>query len=263
MAYVYLPPRVENYFPSGPPYLSGLGDYTADMNAYRLAALHYRQAVAAYPALKAKYDAAMVDYAAAVKQLQAGYDAAGVAWSKQFAAIRDANTTKSAAIAKSYGLSLPNSYYLSGACLTQEQHNAYAQKCSTTVKGLGSSDPDCGYKLLPVCAFPAHPGSPTYPKQPVAPAVPVAPTMPTAPAVTTPVVTTPVVTTKPTTAPIAVPVVIPQTPQQVDEPVTTDLTPVAQEPKQAGMLSNGLLLVALGIGGYLIYRTVKKPKAAA
>jgi len=49
-------------------------------------------------------------------------------------------------------------------------------------------------------------------------------------------------------------------------PTPTPETPVTApgpDTKQASVLMNGLIIVAVLTGGYLVYRTLKKPKAAA
>lgn len=304
MAYVFFPPRVDNFFPAGPPYLSGmglhglalaglghvgLGDYAADLAAYQKALYAYRldklkwnrekliyesaksSAVAQGSAQAASYGIAMDGYTrdkAAWDKEYTAYLAAMDTYNTQYAGIKQANTARALTISKSYGLSLPQSFFDGGACLSQSQHDAYARTC-VTVKGLlgtglGSQDPDCGYKALPVCNYPTRPtvrakpsppAAPTYPKTPTLRAEPVAPTAPTAPAVvprTTPTLT-PVVRNPPT--PTSTPVI-------VTTPEPTSVPDAVEPVHQANMVRNGLLLVAVLGGGYLVYRTLKKPKAA-
>ena len=47
------------------------------------------------------------------------------------------------------------------------------------------------------------------------------------------------------------------------EPAPEETPIPVEEPKQANVLMNGLILVAVLGGGYLVYRTLKKPKAQA
>jgi len=270
MAYVYFPPRVSNYFPGGPPYLSGLGDYAADLATYKtkLAAwkmdhLKWQREKATYTALLAKYNLAVKDIEQEYSVNMAAYNAALNDYYTAFAGTKHGYTERSRTIDASYGLKLPQSYYSGLACLTQAQHDSYAKNC-TTVKGLGrwglgSNDPDCGYAKLPICNYPVKPVAPTrvYPKAPTLRAEPKSPTAPTAP----PVVTTTPVTTTPSSssgggggAPAPTPT--PDVPPDA-------ITPTAEPNKQANMVRNGLLLVVVLGGGYLVYRTLKKPKAQA
>ncbi len=282
MAYVYYPPRTSNFFPPGPPYLAGLrgygmrglGDYASDLAAYtvannkwRLAKLAYDRDVKAYgnkiKAVDAAYAAALAKYnadKAAWDNEAAAYSVAMTSWN----ANNRLNAERSMKIASTYGLNLTQGYYQSGACLTQAQHNEYARQCVTVrgigyLRGLGSTDANCGMKALPVCvppptlrAKPTPPARGAYPAKPVSPGPqPIAPTPPA--------------TTTPTTIPTTIPTTTPTTPSgPVTTPVSVpDTTPVvADDPKQANVLMGGLIVAAVVVGGYLVYRTVKKPKAA-
>ncbi len=276
MSYVLFPARETNFFPPGPPYLAGLrgfgslGDYAADLAAYntamtkwRLAKLNYDKAIkfnaAKIKVIDAAYDAALASYNADKAQWDHEYGAyvtAATSWEADFARYKAANATRAKTVESSYGLTLPQSFYDNGACVTQAQHDNYARLCVTVkglgMTGLGSSDPACGGKALPVCQFGpyptlrAKPKAPTraaYPANPVSPGpAPVAPTPPPATS------TTPIPVTPPTTAP---------GPDQTLTPVT------AEDSKHANVLMNGLVLVAVLGGGYLVWRTLKKPKAQA
>lgn len=292
MSYVYLPPRTSNYFPPGPPYLSGLGrlglgDYAADLAAYKTALQKYEVANKVWHNDKKKYDAAMASYlqqvktrdalyAGAVKKYnadkaawdsdKASYDVAMNAWGRAFSETRAANTTKAKQIAQTFKLNLPQSFFDAGACISAAD-KAYWQKNCTVVKGLGivSYGDACGMLRLPVCSFadkptlraaPTPPRKPVYPAMPTLRAAPTPPVAPTAPPSVPVVVTTPVVTT-PTPSSPSVPG------PSLPNPTPEETTIPYEEPKQANVLMGGLLLVAVLGGGYLVYRTLKKPKAQA
>lgn len=280
MSYVFFPPRTENYFPPGIPYLAGvgsLGDYAADLAAYktaydkwRLAKTSYTRSLSIYEAqVKAiddAYASALAAYNQALSKYNQDYAAFLVAannWNAAFSAYRKANTEKSMTIAKAHGMTLSAAYYNSGACVTQAQHDAYARNCSTVkglgMRGLGSSDPDCGGAKLPVCQFGPFPTAPSKPTPPVRGAYPKAPVDP-GPAPIEPKAP-PAVTTTPSSGGGSSPVTPPSTPAIT--PVTDDSSvPVTADSKQANVLMNGLVIVAVLGGGYLVYRTLRKPKAA-
>ncbi len=294
MSYAYFPPRTENYFPPGMPYLAGLrgmrglGDYAADLKQYRLDTLAYNRNMKVWNAAKAKYDTDSASYGNTIASIAASYAtaqgeyqrdlaawnteydtyaAALAAWKATCKQIVNDNAVRASGIAHSYGLTLPQSFADAGYCLSQAQKDAYAKNCVTVkglgyLRGLGSSDPDCGWKAMPLCSFPAPPtirakpsapSAPKYPAKPTLPAQPVAPVAPTQPAATVPnnggyaTTKTPHMPTGP--APSATP--------------DPSIVPVDDPNNNAGMMRNGLLLVALGVGGFLVYRTLKKPKAAA
>lgn len=285
MSYVFFPPRTENFFPPGPPYLAGmrgLGDYAADLAAYktdlskwRLESLKYASAIKAYDAKVKAIDAAYAAAVASYTQDKARWDSEYAAylvaaknWNAAFATYQKQNAARAQTIASSYGLNLTPAFYSAGACVTQAQHDAYARNCTTVkgigqIRGLGSSDSDCGGKALPVCQFGPFPTvrpQPTPPQRAAYPAKPSPlrpePVAPTAPAVTTPssggggswgtssggggAAMTP-------------------TPDTTPAPET----PTADDYKQSNVLMGGLLVAAMLGGGYLVYRTLKKPKAQA
>lgn len=285
MSYVFLPPRTANYFPASMPYLAGvrgLGDYAADLEAWKKEQAYYKADLKRWTEDKAKYDAAMATYNQAMSQINGAYASAQAqyanikaqwdadyntysaalgAWNAQVAAIRAQNRAKSEQVAKSYGITLPASFLNGDACITQAQKDAYRQACrSGTVKGLvglGSSSPDCAWAALPVCSFPAKPTLRPMPLPPAKPTFPAKPTlrpMPTPP--TTPQPTPPpVVTTTPAVTPTTTPI------PGGGEPPATELTP--EDDKQANLVMGGLIVAAMLGGGYLVYRTLKKPKAQA
>ena len=288
MSYVFLPPRTDNFFPPGPPYLAGLrglrglGDYAGDLAAYqadlakwKTESIGYQRALRVrdtqIKTIDANYNAALASYVAdkaAWDKEYAAYLVAAKSWNANFEAKKAANTARAQTIAQAHGLNLSTGFYTSGACVTQAEHDAAARNC-TTVKGLGyaglgGSDIDCGVKKLPICDFgpfpsvrsqPKAPSKPTYPAAvpPLRPA-PVAPVEPPPP---TRVVKTLTPTPSAPQTPSSVPVVsLPSDPGPNEA-----LTP--EDSKQASMFRNGLILVAIATGGYLVYRTLKKPKAQA
>ncbi len=289
MSYVFLPPRTANYFPPDMPYLAGLrglrglGDYASDLTAYKVAYAAYQKDYAAWVAEKKQYDADLAAWGHSVAVAQAkykvklaaykkdlaawnieygAYQIALNAWDVVFAGYKRDNTSRSLTIAAAYGLSLPQSYYDTGACLPQSSHDSYASRC-VTVKGLGrygglgSLDADCGMSKLPVCQFGPMP---TLRSQPVEPKAPVVPAKPTLRA-------QPVEPTAPATPPPSATVPSGGGGQAAPGPAPdgsgTPGPSLAPSNQSGGMIRNGLLLVAVLGGGYLVYRTIKKPKAAA
>lgn len=290
MSYVFLPARTDNFFPPGPPYLAGLlglrglGDYAADLAAYqadynkwRLEKLEYTNATklreTKIKRIDAAYNAALATYTAdkaSWDKEYAAYLVAAKSWNANFEAKKAANTARAQTIAQAHGLNLSQAFYSQGACVTQAEHDAAARNC-TTVKGLGyaglgGSDTDCGIKKLPVCDFGPYPTIRPQPKAPSKPPYPAVPTLraqPVAPVEPPPKVVTKITKTLTPTPPSA-----PQTPSSVpvvslpsDPGPNEALTP--EEPKHANVLMNGLIVVAILGGGYLVYRTLKKPKAQA
>lgn len=263
MSYRYLPARTDNFFPPQVPYLSGLGDYASDLATFERDWARYLTLVAAFEKDLASYNATVSSIDTYYANAARSYNEQFARYQSQYAAIKSANTEKARTLAKNYGFTLPQSFFDNGACISPAQRDAYARNC-TTVKGLGrfgglgSADPDCGMKQLPVCNYPVAPVKPVKGAYPKRPTPPVAPTRPTPPATTTPGSGSgsgsgsgggnngnsgggnPVVTTTPLT------------------PVTT----TDDDTKKSGMVRNGILLVVVAGGAYLIYRTVKKPKAA-
>lgn len=279
MSYRFFPSRQQNFFPPQVPYLSGfhgLGDYASDLASYNVAQKVYEADHAKWLAEKSAYDVAYANWQAAVKSVNAmnrlnasrdqavaaaydrnyaAYQAAASAWAQAFSEMRKANIERAKTISNTYGLSLPSSFYDNGACLSQAQHDAHAAQC-TTVKGLGSLDPDCGWKALPVCNMPPRPTPPTKPAAHAAKPLPPEPTLRPEPKPPTPPVNTGGsggggngggMTTPGGGSPATDP-----------GPITT-----TDDAKKAGLFSNGLILLAIAGGGYLVYRTLRKPKAAA
>ncbi len=227
--------------------LAGFGDaasdYAADHAAWLTEQAAYNNAAQAYAAQSAgassSYAQAQQNYQrdlASWKTEQAAHTAAVLARSKQQLvnqrALDAANTAARAA-----GAVTPAGY---PGCVSQAQHDAWQQQCtmmSQTVRGLGV-DPTgsaCALALLPVCP-------------PALPAV-----TPLRPQPTPPVQ----LSLGPPPAPLRPE---PQPPAGV---APTPGAPTAPATKSAGMLSNGLILVVVAVGGYALYRTFKKPKAAA
>ncbi len=296
MAYTFLPVRT-NYFPPSPPYLAGLsglglwgvglGDYAAEKAAYDKAYsqwktnhLLWENERHYYEVNLARYNTAVAAATAAYSKALTAYKFSKAAWdaeyaeylkkidiyNAQYAGIKRDNTTKSLSIARSSGITLPQSYWDRGACLTQAEHDNYVRTCSTVKglmgTGLGSADPNCAYKLLPVCAFPAKP---TIRAQPQPPTGVVLPTMPkplrAEPKPPTPPATQPVTTTTTSSGGGGGGGGSPVTTLDPNVPTVPEETP--QDDSRRGMIMNGLILVAVLGGGYLVYRTLKKPKAQA
>lgn len=286
MSYVYYPPRTTNFFPSGPPYLSGLlglGDYEADLAAYQIAYAKYKTDLARWYGEKTTYTAARTAWDSKIKKISLDYTKKLIAyakdkkawdseaqtyavalnaWGRGFSEAKAANTEKAKQIATTFKLSLPQSFFDFGACISADD-KAYWQKNCTVVKGLGivSYGDACGMMRLPVCAFgdkptlrqqPTPPADPVYPKKPTLRAQPIAPTAPTAPV---PVVTTPVLIPTPSSPSVPSPSLPTPTPEETTIP--------EEEPKRANVLMGGLIVVAVLGGGYLVWRTLKKPKAQA
>jgi len=284
--YVYFPPRTSNYAPRGMPYLAGLGlitggsvtklTYQADHDKWLLEQAAYIKALAAWKAkvlsLKTKYNAAVATYNKQLTAWNADYQqylSDMDTYNTQYAGIKRDNTARSQAIAKSYGITLPQSYFDKGACLTQAQHDSYARDCTTVkgIMGLGSLDPDCGYAKLPICAYPTQPSIRPAPTAPAAPAYPAAPTLRAEPQPPT-TKTSPGYTKVPPPATVVPPTIAPSSGgggAAAPTPATPDAIVPAEpeQPKQAGMLMNGLIIVAVLGGSYLVYRTLRKPKAQA
>lgn len=286
MAYTFLPPRTVNYAPPGMPYLSGfgaLGDYASDYAAWQSAHAAWKikqqnfpAALAAYNAsvktIKADYEKRLAAYNVSYSNWQAevgAYNANLSSWAQAYQKAYIANKIASDAVNTKYGLKLPSSYYQAGACITAAQQASYRRNC-TTVRGLGTlglslsgSEMDCHMAKLPICNLPAKPTPPrAQPTKPAPPSYPLAPVLPPEPQ---PPQKPPVLTTPPVVT------VIPPSSGGGGgggNPVvtTTPNTPIVEEPQddpQRGMIMNGLILVAVGVGGYLVYRTLKKPKAQA
>lgn len=281
MSYVFFPPRTDNFYPPGPPYLAGLrglGDYAADLAAYkvdydkwRIEKMQYTNAVKTRDTLIKKiddtYNAALAAYVAdksAWDKEYAAYLVAAKSWTANFEAKKKANTERSMTIAAAHGLNLTQAYYSQGACLSQAEHDAAARNC-TTVKGLGrafglsGSDTDCGLKKLPVCDFGPYPSVRAQPKAPSKAAYPPVPTLraePVAPVEPPKTKVVKTLTQSTPQTPSSVPVTVPTQPAP-DEALTPE------ESKHANVLMNGLIVVAILGGGYLVWRTLKKPKAQA
>jgi hypothetical protein len=262
-----------------------LAAYNTTMSAYNAAYAKYEKLhktweiekkvhdklVASYNEKVAKIDkefaAASIAAASAIVQWQNKQDAYVAAlqkWSAARQAERTANAAATAKIVKAYNLSPPSNF---GNCLSQADHDKYKLMCANaSVKGLagywGDWQAACGMAELPICKTP-----PPEPKSPgVKPKMPVKPAYPTKPPAMWAEPKPPV---KPAiTKPIGPPTP-PPTPPSVPTPPPTPETPVvvpadeAAELKQKNLVMVGLLAVVAIGGGYAVYRTFKKPKAAA
>lgn len=238
----------------------GLGDAMSDYVADH----------AAWVQEKAAYDKAAMGYSMTLAGQAAGYSSALASWNAQSAAhvaavvaqqqqqiIRSRALDQANTAARAAGAVTPAGY---PGCVTQAQHDAWVSTCSfmsQTVKGLGA-DPTgspCALALLPVCP-PPFPAPPPVGLKPAAPAPP-APPPPLRPEPQPPVATS-------VPVPVSTPPVLNTGPQAIPStPVLVTTPPPPPPTKSGGLLSNGLILVVAAVGGYALYRTFKKPKAAA
>ena len=148
-------------------------------------------------------------------------------------------------------------------CVYPAQLNAWKTQCANqqaaaAVKGLGASNPSgpvCLLAQLPECPDTPIP----LPVPPVAAPKPVAPGPEPQPPTPPPVTSTPTSTTLPPPVVVSPPVTS-SGPTTTPDPVIST-TPTAST-KSGGLLSSGLILLVVAGGGYAIYRTLKKPKAA-
>jgi hypothetical protein len=256
---------------------AGLGDYASDHAAWLAQKAAYDKAYAAWLAttqqLKTAYALAQSHYSIDLirwnNELKA-YNAALVNYQNAQRAIAMGYSSNQAAVQQQFpGVVFPAGY---PGCVSQAQHNAWQATCDqiTSVKGLGAlpTGPECALAMLSVCQpGPAAPAPPRpKPQPPAPPSYPAAPPSigpePQPPAnVPTP---PPIQTSIPTPAPGT-----PETPSvlvptyQSTVPSTTPPPTTQASTKSGGLLSNGLLLIVLAGGGYALYRTLKKPKAAA
>jgi hypothetical protein len=285
--YAYLPPRL-SYFPPDPPYLGGLrglGSYATDVAAYERDHAAWLQEKANYERAMAAFVASIGAQTQAYQQALATYNAAKSAWDRdaaayngallsynaQVSAQRAANIQKANEIAKAHGITLQQWVYDQGGCLTPAQQANYRAHCQS-VRGLGAGElftasTNCAYAKLPICNFPTRPTLRSPPSPPVKPSGTTTP--PSLRPEPKPPVAPPTMTTvpRPGATPIPVSTTPPKWPTAAPDPgsSTTPLTPTeeAEDLKNKNLVMSGLLIVALVGGSYLIYRTVKKPKAAA
>ncbi len=236
----------------------GAYDYAADHAAWLQEKAAAEKAGMAYAAASAgaaaSYSSNLASYNANLanwNKLQAAYAAAIVARSQQQLKNQQVRDAANAA-ARAKGAVTPAGY---PGCVTQAQHDSWQASCAwsgTTVKGLGA-DPTgsfCALAALPVCTpaipMPVSPGPKPVPPPPPVVQAPVPPALrpePQPPAATPPVLNT--------------------TPQQIPSSAPSPTPPTPALPtKSAGLLKNGLILIVLAGGGYALYRTFKKPKAA-
>lgn len=258
------------YIPAG---YSGLGDYASDHAAWL-------QEQAAYSAAYQNWQNQVAMAAQQNANNQAAYTADLARWNAEQAAYNAALSSynnQSRMSSMAYGMSLNSTLaqYPSivippgfSGCVTQAQHNAWQQTCSAlqSVKGLGAAvptGPECGLALLPVCLPPVPAPAPLRPK----PTPPSSITVSPAPPSIRPEPQPPPPAVVPTPTPLSIPTPQPSTPSVTQNPYssTVPLTPATTPAptKSAGLLSNGLLLIVLAGSSYALYRTLKKPKAAA
>lgn len=231
-------------------YSSALANYNATVQqlktAYALAVSHYGLDLARWKTEASAYNTALTNYQNAGRAQQMGYAANQAALAQQ-------------------GIVIPAGY---PGCVTQAQHDAWVSTCNqlNSVKGLGAlpTGPECLLAQLSVCgpgaapppalrAQPLPPAAPTYPAPP--PGLRPEPQPPPAPTSST--VPLPAPTPASSTLPNPPSVITPTYQSTVPLPA-----PAPASTKSAGLFSNGLLLVVLAGGGYALYRTFKKPKAA-
>lgn len=269
--------------------LHGLGDaaYDAAVAAYNADHTLWLQQKAAYDQAVAAYAGQSAGQSAEYSIAQGGYQRDLTAWNSESAARTAAVVARSQqqvsnqrlldnanAAARAAGVVTPAGY---PGCVTQAQHNSWQAICNTVnapVKGLGAdpTGPACALALLPVC-IPALPAiAPLRPK-PVPPAPPPTlippaairpePQPPPAPAPSAQPTPTPTGPTPYPSSPSNTPPVLNTGPQPIPSLVPTASPPPTPPSKSGGLISNGLLVVVLAAGGYALYRTFKKPKAAA
>lgn len=251
---------------------------------------------------KSAYDKALSNWAASLTQLslayaraKAAYEADLAKWKLESAAYQSAliaYNNQARTLAMTYGISqnsvlaqypsivIPPGY---AGCVTQAQRDAWLKTCNAlnSVRGLGAvpTGPECGLALLPVCQAPLPPPTALRPvPQPPAPI-----TLPTKPPALRPEPQAPAAVAIPTPGPSPGPsAIIPTyTPPPIPSPggplqptpiPSFTPTPIPSKPliastvpsstQSGGLLSNGLVLIVIAGGGYALYRTLRKPKAA-
>lgn len=251
--------------------MRGLGDaaYDAALTAYAADHAAWVQEQAAYQQALSQWNAAQATVTQNNAALQAQYQAALAQYNAALSAYNaayNAYSNQTRTNAMTYGISqngvlaqYPSIVIPAGypGCVSQAQHNAWQSTCTQllAVKGLGApvpTGPECGLALLPVCA-PAIPAPASIGPKPNPPSLYA---MPTAP---------PALRPEPQ-PPIAPPPSALGPPPQMLPGPTPDFTPSptgTPTTSSAGILSNGLILVVLAGGSYLLYRSLKKPKKAA
>ena len=164
---------------------------------------------------------------------------------------------------------------------------ATSSKLPIPSASLAAANSACGLKALPVCQFgprptvrakPVAPTKAAYPAKPSAlRAQPIAPTPPpivvATPVVVAPIVAKPVVVAKPvapTQQPIVVapPVAVAPSPPSsvpvslpVPVPDAALIQEIAAQPKKSNALMAGLIVAAVAVGGYFVYRNLRKRAA--
>lgn len=245
-------------------YNADYAKYEKDLKQWKIEKKAHDKLVEKYKADVAKIDkefaAASQAAAAAIVQWQNKQDAYVAAlqkWSADRSAERKANAAATQKVAKAYGLDVPSNF---GNCLSPTDHEKFANMCRiASVKGLGgvwaNQQAACGMAELPICKTPPpEPKSPGLNK----PSMPVKKAYPTAPVALRSEPKPPV---KPAiTKPIGPPTPPPSLPPAREEPVVVPADEEAAGQKNLVMV--GLLAVVVLGGGYAVYRTFRKPKAA-
>ncbi len=265
-------------------YDKDLAAYNAAMTAYNTAYSKYAKTHKTWAAEKKANDALHKLYAEKVAKIDKEFAAASIAagaaivqwqnkqdayvaalqkWTAARQAERAANAAATQKAAKAYGLDVPANF---GNCLSPTDHEKFANMCRiAAVKGLGAvwanQQAACGMAEIPVCKTP-----PPEPKSPgVKPKMPVKPAYPTKPPAMWAEPKPPV---KPALIKPSGPPTPPPTPPSVPTPPPSPETPVvvpadeAAELKQKNLVMVGLIAVVAIGGGFALYRTFKKPKAA-
>jgi len=253
--------------------LRGLGDaaYDAAVQAYHENHDQWLQEKAAHDKAVQAYAAQSAGVSSTNAAATAAYQADLAQWNIDYAAYAGAIVARQRqqlvnqraldaanAQARAAGAVTPAGY---AGCVSQAQHNAWAATCSylsAPVKGLGA-DPTgsaCALALLPVC-FADLPLPPALRPKPLPPTPLTFAVAPPAPLRPEPMPPTP-------PAASSAPPVLNTAPQSIpSDPTPSAPPPAASSTKSGGLLSNGLIVVVLAAGGYALYRTLKKPKAAA
>lgn len=269
--------------------IAGLGSSRRSFRGFGDASSDYASALAAYQAdhaawLKEKtaHDNAILGNAAQSAGAASSYASALASWNaasaaraaqvaaaqRQQLAIQVA-ASRATTAARAAGVVTPPDY---PGCVSQAQHSSWQAACaaiSTTVKGLGAdpTGPFCALALLPVCQPPvAMP--PPLPPPPTLPSVQLTP-VPALRPEPQPPAPPPVATTAPAPSPLPQATPFQNSPlgpapiSVIDPGSSSSPTPITPPPsKSAGLIKNGLILVVLAGGGYALYRTFRKPRAA-
>lgn len=276
------------YIPAGYSGFRGLGDaaYDAAMAQYQSDHSVWQRQANDYAIAQSNYQTAMSslhqDYINALSAYQADlakWTAEKAAYTAAYNAASNQNRTtqmtlgmqQNSVLQQYPSIVIPQGY---AGCVSQAQHDAWAATCSamTSVRGLGAAvptGPECGLAQLPVCPFVVPMPAPLRPQPAPPPAPrPLTPPTPPGPEPQPPAAPPPSALGPP---PQQIPASNPSPGPSVTQNPYSDTTPLlapsptatAAPTASAGLLSNGLLLVALAGGSYLLYRSLKKPKPKA